>query len=49
MDNTQNQPVDIPKIEKSGKGNAVARLLNLSRSRAYIRTVPNCARYPKSQ
>jgi excisionase family DNA binding protein len=36
MDNTRNQLVDIPKIEKLLKGNEVASLLNISRSRAYI-------------
>jgi excisionase family DNA binding protein len=36
MDNSQNQLVDMPKIEKLLKGNEVARLLNISRSRAYI-------------
>jgi excisionase family DNA binding protein len=36
MDDTQNQLIDIPKIEKLLKGNEVARLLNISRSRAYI-------------
>ncbi len=36
MDNTQNQLVDIPKIEKLLKGNEVAKLLNVSRSFAYL-------------
>ena len=36
MDNSQNQLVDIPKIEKLLKGNEVARLLNVSRSFAYL-------------
>jgi len=36
MDNIQNQLIDFPKIEKLLKGNEVARLLNISRSRAYI-------------
>ncbi len=36
MDNIQNQLVDIPRIEKLLKGNEVAHLLNISRSRAYI-------------
>jgi excisionase family DNA binding protein len=36
MDNSQNQLVDMLKIEQLLKGNEVARLLNISRSRAYI-------------
>jgi excisionase family DNA binding protein len=36
MDNTKNQFIDMPKIEKLLNGNEVARLLNISRSRAYI-------------
>jgi excisionase family DNA binding protein len=36
MDNTQGQLVDMPKIEKLLKGNEVARLLNVSRSFAYL-------------
>jgi excisionase family DNA binding protein len=36
MNNTLNQLVDLPKIEKLLKGNEVAHLLNISRSRAYI-------------
>jgi excisionase family DNA binding protein len=36
MDNIQNQFVDILKIDKLLKGNEVAKLLNISRSRAYI-------------
>ncbi len=36
MDNTQNQLVEMPKIEKLLKGNEVARLLNVSRSFAYL-------------
>jgi hypothetical protein len=36
MDNTQNQYVDLPKIEKLLKGNDVARLLNVSRSFAHL-------------
>jgi excisionase family DNA binding protein len=36
MDNTINQLVDLPKIEKLLKGNEVARLLNVSRSFAYL-------------
>lgn len=36
MDNSQNQLVNLPKIEKLLKGNEVARLLNVSRSFAYL-------------
>jgi len=36
MDQIQNQFLEIPKIEKLLKGNEVAMLLNISRSRAYI-------------
>ena len=36
MDNIQTQLVDMPKIEKLLKGNEVARLLNVSRSFAYL-------------
>ena len=36
MDNSQNQLVELPKIEKLLKGNEVARLLNVSRSFAYL-------------
>jgi hypothetical protein len=37
MDNSRNQLVDMLKIDKLLKGNEVAKLLNISRSRAYIR------------
>ena len=36
MDQVYTQNPEIPKIEKLLKGNEVARLLNISRSRAYI-------------
>jgi len=36
MDSIQNQLVEIPKIEKLLKGIEVARLLNVSRSFAYL-------------
>jgi excisionase family DNA binding protein len=36
MDQLQNQFVEFPKIEKLLKGNEVARLLNVSRSFAYL-------------
>jgi excisionase family DNA binding protein len=36
MDNTQNRLMDMPRIEKLLKGNEVARLLNVSRSFAYL-------------
>ena len=36
MDNSLNQLIDMPKIEKLLKGNEVARLLNVSRSFAYL-------------
>jgi excisionase family DNA binding protein len=36
MDNTQNQLFEITKLEKLLKGNEVARLLNVSRSFAYL-------------
>ena len=36
MDNSQNQLVNLPKIEKLLKGNEVVRLLNVSRSFAYL-------------
>ena len=35
MDEIQNQFLELPKIEKLLRGNEVARLLNISRSRAY--------------
>ncbi len=36
MDQVYTQNPEIPKIDKLLKGNEVARLLNISRSRAYI-------------
>ncbi len=36
MEQVYTQNPEIPKIEKLLKGNDVARLLNISRSRAYI-------------
>ncbi len=36
MNNIQNQHIEMPKIEKLLKGNDVARLLNISRSFAYL-------------
>ncbi len=36
MDQLQNQFLEFPKIEKLLKGNEVARLLNVSRSFAYL-------------
>ena len=35
MDEIQNQFLELPKIEKLLRGNEVARLLSISRSRAY--------------